>query len=127
MALGPIKALGDCAGRDVHVVGFDGTPEALRAVADGTMVATIAQQPELLGREAIEQAVRAARREVVRQVVDVPVKVVTKHNVADFRSEDIRCGSGVRSPRTGGAPGEVLPQQQGRGRSDVRGCWARFH
>ncbi|MDX8055677.1 substrate-binding domain-containing protein [Lentzea sp. BCCO 10_0798] len=85
MALGVIDALGERAGRDVHVVGFDGTQEALRAIEEGTMAATVAQQPELLGRKAVEQAVRAARGEKVQQVVDVPVRVVTKHNVAAFR------------------------------------------
>ncbi|KJK46978.1 ABC transporter substrate-binding protein [Lentzea aerocolonigenes] len=85
MALGAVDALGDRAGRDVHVVGFDGTPEALQAVQDGTMAATVAQQPELLGRRAVEQAVRAARGARAQQVVDVPVRIVTKQNVAGFR------------------------------------------
>ncbi|GAA1340230.1 substrate-binding domain-containing protein [Saccharothrix algeriensis] len=85
MALGAIKALGDRAGKDVQVVGFDGTPDALQAVEDGTMVATVAQQPDVLGRKAVEQAVKAARGEGVQEVVDVEVKVVTKQNLAEFR------------------------------------------
>ncbi|GAA0225092.1 hypothetical protein GCM10010492_24080 [Saccharothrix mutabilis subsp. mutabilis] len=85
MALGAIKALGDRAGKDVAVVGFDGTPDGLKAVEDGTMAATIAQQPEVLGRKAVEQAVKAARGEAVQEVVDVEVKVVTKKNVAEFK------------------------------------------
>jgi ribose transport system substrate-binding protein len=43
------------------------------------MAATVAQQP------AVEQAVNAVRGKQVRQVVDVPVTVVTKENVAGFR------------------------------------------
>ncbi|RKT71571.1 monosaccharide ABC transporter substrate-binding protein (CUT2 family) [Saccharothrix variisporea] len=85
MALGAIKALGDRAGKDVAVVGFDGTPDGLKAVEDGTMAATIAQQPDVLGRKAVEQAVKAARGEAVQEVVDVEVKVVTKQNVAEFK------------------------------------------
>jgi ABC-type sugar transport system substrate-binding protein len=84
MALGAIKALGDRAGKDVHVVGFDGTPDGLKAVQDGTMAATVAQQPKVLGRQAVEQAVKAARGEQVQQVIDVEVKIVTKQNVAEF-------------------------------------------
>ncbi|WP_329788429.1 substrate-binding domain-containing protein [Lentzea sp. DG1S-22] len=84
MALGAIKALGARAGKDVMVVGFDGTPDGLKAVQDGTLTATIAQQPELLGSKAVEQAVRAAKNEPVQQVVDVEVKVITKQNVAEF-------------------------------------------
>lgn len=85
MALGAIRALGDRAGKDVRVVGFDGTPDALLAIEAGAMAATIAQQPKVLGRIAVEQAVKAARGEQVQQVIDVEVKVVTKQNVAEFK------------------------------------------
>jgi ABC-type sugar transport system substrate-binding protein len=84
MALGAIKALGARAGKDVVVVGFDGTPDGLKAIQDGTLAATIAQQPKLLGSKAVEQAVKAAKGETVQQVVDVEVKVITKQNVAEF-------------------------------------------
>ncbi|TDE53590.1 D-ribose ABC transporter substrate-binding protein [Nonomuraea mesophila] len=84
MALGAIKALGVKAGQQVKVVGFDGTPDALKAVQSGTMAATVAQQPKLLGKQAVEAAVRVAKGETVQKTVAVPVKVVTKENVADF-------------------------------------------
>jgi ABC-type sugar transport system substrate-binding protein len=84
MALGAIKALGARAGKDVVVVGFDGTPDGLKAIQDGTLAATIAQQPKLLGSKAVEQAAKAAKGETVQQVVDVEVKVITKQNVAEF-------------------------------------------
>lgn len=85
MALGAIRALGDRAGKDVQVVGFDGTPDALLAIEAGAMAATIAQQPKVLGRIAVEQAVKAARGEQVQQVIDVEVKVVNRQNVAEFK------------------------------------------
>ncbi|MEU7478496.1 substrate-binding domain-containing protein [Lentzea sp. NPDC042327] len=84
MALGAIKALGARAGKDVMVVGFDGTPDGLKAIQDGTLYATVAQQPKVLGEKAVEQAVHAAKGEAVQQVVDVEVKVITKQNVAEF-------------------------------------------
>lgn len=84
MALGAIKALGARAGKDVMVVGFDGTPDGLKAIQDGTLAATVAQQPKLLGSKAVEQAVHAAKGESVQQVVDVEVKVITAKNVAEF-------------------------------------------
>ncbi len=84
MALGAIKALGARAGKDVMVVGFDGTPDGLKAIQDGSLAATVAQQPKLLGGKAVEQAVKAAKGEPVQQVVDVEVKVITKQNVAEF-------------------------------------------
>ncbi|MFK8907199.1 substrate-binding domain-containing protein [Streptomyces sp. YS-3] len=84
MALGAVKALGDRAGTSVAVVGFDGTPDGLKAVAAGTLYATVAQQPAELGRIAVRNAVRAAKGDTVESAVKVPVKVVTRQNVADF-------------------------------------------
>ncbi|MGA5038348.1 substrate-binding domain-containing protein [Streptomyces capoamus] len=84
MALGAAKALGSKAGRSVQVVGFDGTPDGLKAVEGGTLYASVAQQPSQLGRIAVDNALRAVRGEKVEPMVKVPVKVVTKDNVAGF-------------------------------------------
>jgi ribose transport system permease protein len=84
MALGAIKALGSRAGRSVQVVGFDGTPDGLTAVKDGTLYASVAQQPTQLGRIAVDNALKAVRDEKVEPTVKVPVKVVTKDNVSGF-------------------------------------------
>ncbi|MET9829217.1 substrate-binding domain-containing protein [Streptomyces sp. NPDC006385] len=84
MALGAIKALGSRAGKSVQVVGFDGTPDGLKAVEAGTLYASVAQQPKELGKIAVDNAVRAAEGKKVQETVKVPVKVVTKQNVAGF-------------------------------------------
>ncbi|MFD3649842.1 substrate-binding domain-containing protein [Streptomyces cyaneofuscatus] len=84
MALGAVKALGSKAGTSVSVVGFDGTPDGLKAVGAGTLYASVAQQPSELGRIAVHNAVKAAKGEKVEKTVKVPVKVVTRENVADF-------------------------------------------
>ncbi|MFH9816079.1 substrate-binding domain-containing protein [Streptomyces sp. NPDC017230] len=84
MALGAIKALGSKAGKSVQVVGFDGTPDGLKAVREGALFASVAQQPKELGRIAVRNALRAADGEKVDTMVKVPVKVVTKENVAGF-------------------------------------------
>ncbi|MFG2308530.1 substrate-binding domain-containing protein [Streptomyces sp. NPDC048566] len=84
MALGAVKALGSKAGTSVSVIGFDGTPDGLKAVSAGTLYASVAQQPRELGRIAVDNALRAAGGGTVRETVKVPVKVVTKENVAGF-------------------------------------------
>ncbi|MFB6777387.1 substrate-binding domain-containing protein [Streptomyces sp. NPDC056352] len=84
MALGAVKALGSKAGTSVDVVGFDGTPDGLKAVGTGTLYASVAQQPRELGKIAVQNAVEAARGKKVDSMVKVPVKVVTQKNVADF-------------------------------------------
>ncbi|MCW2861625.1 MAG: ribose transport system substrate-binding protein [Pseudonocardiales bacterium] len=84
MALGGIKALGAKAGKQVKVVGFDGTPDGLKAVQMGTLSADVAQQPKLLGQLAVQSAVKAAKGDKVPVTVAVPVKVADKTNVAQF-------------------------------------------
>ncbi|WP_405666722.1 substrate-binding domain-containing protein [Streptomyces sp. NBC_01166] len=84
MALGAVKALGSKAGKSVPVVGFDGTPDGLTAVEAGTLYASVAQQPGELGKIAVQNAVKAADGKKIDSMVKVPVKVVTRQNVADF-------------------------------------------
>ncbi|MFJ8792927.1 substrate-binding domain-containing protein [Streptomyces sp. NPDC102462] len=84
MALGAIKALGAKAGRSVSVVGFDGTPDGLTAVKNGTLFASVAQQPTQLGRIAVDNALKALEGKKIDETVKVPVKVVTEQNVNGF-------------------------------------------
>ncbi|MEV6764237.1 substrate-binding domain-containing protein [Streptomyces sp. NPDC051105] len=84
MALGAIKALGSKAGTSVSVVGFDGTPDGLTAVRNGTLYASVAQQPSQLGKIAVDNALKAIQDKKVESTIKVPVKVVTKENVAGF-------------------------------------------
>lgn len=84
MALGALEALGNRAGEDVFVVGFDGTDDGLRAVEEGRMVATIAQQPAELGAQAVEQARKILDEETPDEEVPVEVVTVTRDNVGEF-------------------------------------------
>ncbi|MEV0869512.1 substrate-binding domain-containing protein [Brachybacterium paraconglomeratum] len=84
MALGAIEALGDRAGTDVKVVGFDGTEEGIAAVADGTLEATIAQQPAELGKQAVAEAAKVLADEEVEAEVSVEVVTVTDDNAGEF-------------------------------------------
>lgn len=84
MALGAIQALGARAGSEVMVVGFDGTSDGLAAISDGSLYATVAQQPAELGKLAIELAVKAIDGDTVEATVPVDVVSVTKTNVGDF-------------------------------------------
>ena len=81
MALGAIQALGDRAGQEVFVVGFDATDDGQAAVADGTMFATIAQQPEELGRAAVEAAIQLLDGESIEETIAVPVVAMRQDDV----------------------------------------------
>lgn len=55
MALGALQAI-EASGRDILVVGFDATDDAVAAVDECRMGATVAQLPAQLGRQAVEAA-----------------------------------------------------------------------
>jgi ribose transport system substrate-binding protein len=84
MALGAVQALGDQAGADVKIVGFDGGEDALNAIQDGTMNATIAQQPDKMGSQGVETAISVINGESVEENIPVEVNLVTPENVSDF-------------------------------------------
>ena len=76
MALGAVEAISG-AGKDILVVGFDATDDAVAAINEGRMAATIAQQPDLIGKTAVENAVKLIAGEAVEVNVPVEVTLVT--------------------------------------------------
>lgn len=77
MALGAIEAI-KAAGKDIIVVGFDGNDDALKAVENGELKATIAQQPALIGEEAVNASEKILKGDKVDDTISVPLKLVTK-------------------------------------------------
>ncbi|MBV7273293.1 ribose ABC transporter substrate-binding protein RbsB [Clostridiaceae bacterium UIB06] len=75
MALGAVKAL---KGKKVLVVGFDGNDDAKKAVESGDMAATVAQQPDLMGSLAVENAVKVIKGESVQKEIPVDLKLIKK-------------------------------------------------
>ncbi|MEK4023741.1 ribose ABC transporter substrate-binding protein RbsB [Sporosarcina sp. FSL W7-1283] len=70
MALGALEAI-QSAGKDIVVIGFDATDDAVKSVKDGKLAATIAQKPEEIGKKAMEAAIAALNGEDVD--ADIPV------------------------------------------------------
>ena len=66
------------ADKTIFIVGFDGTADADKAVKDGTLAATIAQQPDQMGKIAIDTAQKVIKGEAVEAKIPVDLKVVTK-------------------------------------------------
>jgi ribose transport system substrate-binding protein len=77
MALGALRAV-QASGKDVLIVGFDGTKDGIAAVNRGILGATIAQQPGLIGALGIEAADKVLKGESVEKNIAVPLKVITK-------------------------------------------------
>ncbi|MEN2767822.1 ribose ABC transporter substrate-binding protein RbsB [Ornithinibacillus xuwenensis] len=79
MALGALEAL-DAQGllEDVIVVGFDATDDAVAAVDEGRLDATIAQQPALIGEYAVDAAGKVVSGETVEEFIPVELELVSQ-------------------------------------------------
>jgi ribose transport system substrate-binding protein len=83
MALGIADAVGT-AGRSgkVGIIGMDGIAEALDAVRAGSISATVAQYPYVVGQMAVEACAAAAGGARLPARVDAPIALLTQGNVA---------------------------------------------
>ncbi len=86
MAMGALLAI-ERAGRknDIIVVGVDAIDDALQAVSDGRLDATVFQDGKGQGRGAIETALRLIRKQPVQKETFIPFQLVTRENVTTFK------------------------------------------
>ena len=79
MALGAVQAIKakNLTGK-VFVVSVDGIPDARAAVKAGDILSDIAQQPDVMGRMAVETAAKIADKKSVSADLKVDLKVLTK-------------------------------------------------
>lgn len=77
MALGAIEAI-SASKKDVVVIGFDATDDAVASVNAGIMAATVAQQPSLMGEKSVETALLLIDEHTVPASLPVDVRLVTK-------------------------------------------------
>ena len=77
MALGAIEAI-QSAGKtgEIQVVGFDGTEDGVKAVEDGKLSATVAQQPEEMGKLAMQAAFDYFAGETIEEYIASPLELV---------------------------------------------------
>ena len=77
MALGALKAI-ETSKKEIMVVGFDATDDAVAAVKEGKMAATVAQQPDQIGALGVESADKVIKGESVEKFIPVELKLVVK-------------------------------------------------
>ena len=75
MALGALEAI-DAAGKEIVVIGFDATDDAVKAVEEGKLAATIAQKPQLIGEKAMEAAIKYLSGEEVEASIPVDLELI---------------------------------------------------
>lgn len=78
MALGAMEAIQAANRNDILIVGFDATNDAQKAVQDGKMLATVAQQPKEMGKISIEIAKKIMANEKVDPFIPVKLELITK-------------------------------------------------
>ncbi|RKQ28554.1 ribose ABC transporter substrate-binding protein RbsB [Oceanobacillus halophilus] len=74
MALGAMEAI-KAVGKDIMVIGFDGVEDAIASVEAGELTATIAQQPDLMGQEAVSAVEKVLNGEGVEELIKVPLEL----------------------------------------------------
>lgn len=77
MALGAVDAV-SAAGKGIAVVGFDAIDEAIAAVKEGRMAATVAQMPAKMGKTAVQTAIKLMNGEKVPSSIPITVMLITK-------------------------------------------------
>lgn len=84
LALGASQAARNAGITDILVVGFDGDPSGLQAVADGQLGATVTQQTTLMGKLALESALKLINGESVPAEQLQEGLLTTKDNVQKY-------------------------------------------
>jgi inositol transport system substrate-binding protein len=85
MALGAQKAI-EAANKQnsISIIGIDAIPDALKAVADGKMAATVFQDAAGQGAESVVVALKLAKGQKVPKNTIIPYLLVTKNNLSKF-------------------------------------------
>lgn len=78
MALGALQAAEAANRTDLVIVGFDGSPDALTAIAAGRMSATVAQLPAKIVDTALDTTVKYLDSKAVKSEIGVELKLITK-------------------------------------------------
>lgn len=77
MALGALKAI-EATGRNIAVVGFDATDDAVSSVKAGKLKATVAQKPAEIGAKGVEIADKVVKKQDVPKNVPVALELIKK-------------------------------------------------
>lgn len=77
MALGAARAI-QASGKNILIVGFDGTQDGIAAVKRGLLSATIAQQPALIGEIGVTTAVTLLAGKSIEKYIPVALNMIVK-------------------------------------------------
>lgn len=87
VGFGPV--LGLCGGRkkkqdDIFIIGFDGSPDALKSIEEGRLDATLTQKPIDMGDKGIAAIQTLLDGGTVENRIFTPVEMIDSSNVEEF-------------------------------------------
>lgn len=86
MALGAVEAIMARSPKaGIVVVGFDATAEAVQAIIEGRMSASVAQRPFEMGRRSVEAALALIDGRTVEPRIDTGTELVTAANAQEYK------------------------------------------
>lgn len=83
MSMGALQAA-EAEGKDLVIIGVDGISDALQAVKDGRLSASVLQDAEGQASAVIDVAVKVGVGEKVESRYNVPFQLITADNVDDY-------------------------------------------
>lgn len=87
MAQGAQRAI-ENAGKDIPVIGFDGTIPVAELIAQGSVIkGSVAQSPYDMGQLAVESLVALSKGETIDERIDSGTSMVTPENAAQFKAD----------------------------------------
>lgn len=89
MALGALRAVQQSRRKGIMIIGFDGTPGAIKAIQSGDLEGSVAQNPYDMGYSAVREALKASKGEPVPKRIDTGAYLISKANV-DAADEKLR-------------------------------------
>ena len=75
-------------GKDLLIMGYDGLPDAAKAIQAGDMRATIAQFPGKMAELGVDAAVKSVNGDSVETFIDTGTELVTKDNAKQYYFPD---------------------------------------
>lgn len=91
MAMGALSAVQAKGFLDkIVVVGVDAIPDALQAVKDGKLACTVFQNSKAQATGSVDAALKAAKKEKLDKVIDIPFELVTKDKVDKYMGKNAK-------------------------------------
>lgn len=96
MSMGALRGVQTANRKDILVIGFDGSPDALKSIKAGELTGSVAQSPYNIGKNGVEAAVKAIKGENVDARVDTGTTMITKDSVQQAMDDQEKILSSIK-------------------------------